>query len=139
MYEGRYEAFEEIPDQTELLEVTKRLEAGFSRVESIVTNRTPKGTEVQTFSLGGQVEEGERLSLIAASTQAAVRQMKRDFDDWLQLKTDGQRSGFVLFWREKPNIVSHSYRLYPDDERLPFTITRYALWWRCAVEKAGDK
>ena len=116
-----------------LIAAIRRAEDGFTAVKSAVVASTPRGTPFLQFALGGLVEEGASIALTARTIEAAVRQFERDFTDWLLPTTDGRRSGYVLWWRERPNFIIRRFKPEVED-RLLSTVDEYLLWWRCAVE-----
>ena len=118
----------EASDCPELAAAIAQFEQGFARVEDVIQDRTPAGTAIPTFALGGRVREGENCKLVATDISAAIEQFKRDTYDRLLRETDGKKKGYVLYWRERPNFVVQTFK------GAFFTYERWGLWWRCAVE-----
>jgi hypothetical protein len=87
------------------------------------------GEPFVVFAIGGPVDEGASQALVATSVDHALRHFWLDYCRYLDLLTAGDCRGFVLYWREFPNVQqSDGYfsiwaRLLISDK--PFTGIHY--------------
>jgi hypothetical protein len=96
------------PPQT-VDELTARMESIFGIGQEGNSALAVTGEPFVKLGIGGIIAEGEAFTLIATTEPAAVEYFWRGFLAYALEKTGGKVSGFTLYWRKKPEVITDAY------------------------------